>query len=111
MTYIEAHEAGVRLLQMLCGRLQLSAQRRLHAEGELIDTLLTAVESIVQTGQRRGRGEPRELLAGLDERIASCAVHPQGELFDLLFDPVLGGSDQLGSGGWGWSAEVGDEIR
>jgi hypothetical protein len=55
-------------------------------------------------------GEAVISLAGLKELKTDGAADAVVELMNAFFDAVLGTGDDLCSGRWGGSAEVGDEV-
>ena len=95
MAYIVTHESRCGLLHLPGGHLQASAQSGFDAEGELIDALLAAVESVTKAVERGGRGEAGEALASLDEGVSRRALKAESELVYLLLNAVLRAGDEL----------------
>ncbi len=99
-------EANGKGFEALCLRAQTAGGGLFETSAEVVDALLTPGDGIVDASEDVCGGEPGEALTGLQEMEATGAVDGAAEVFQSLFDAVLGGGDDFGGGGGGGSAEV-----
>jgi hypothetical protein len=95
----------------LSPELQAALHRDLEAETQLIEALVTAIDSIAEPGQNGFRRETSVALSCMHHMKATGSVHTRGEDRDSVFDAVLRNRYQLSSRGRSGSAQVGDEVR
>ncbi len=82
----------------------------LEAEVQLIEALVAAADGVAEAKEDGVGREAREALAGVKDVEASGSMDAVFEGEDALLDAVLGSGDELGCGGGGGGAEVGDEV-
>jgi hypothetical protein len=95
----------------LRGDAKTTLHRGFQIEAQLIKSLVAPVDGIAQTDENGLRGEPGVSLASLHQMKSSDTLNPGRKGSDALFDQMLGGGDQLSSGGWRSRSQIGDEVR
>ena len=105
-----AQEPGGEMMKLLGETALAAAPLRFHADGEVVHTLLPAVDLIALANEDGVDTNAGKGVGRMHQAIAGSTVNTLVERVNAISDIVQGGGDELGGHGGRWSAEVGDEV-